>query len=223
MQRKWICWWFVWHVAIAHGWGSPTPGELSADHQAPQGLGIEGLGESFARSHSPDGQYKNRTTCNLSPSIAFQYRGGKGRGELGQSWFLPTLVIYRMTDKGFPSFTDADRFAVSGGDMNEELVLVNPVSRWYRMRNSSNATLFRYDAGRDSWTILSTSGTTMYLGSDGSSRFRGYRDRAGTLTKSTRMGTRCLRIFQDRQHVRRPNSIRILSDATRYRRGQCCE
>jgi hypothetical protein len=89
----------------------------------------------------------------VSPGVALVYQGGKGRGEAGQSWHLPVLDIYRMTDKGLPEFRESDRFAVTGGELNDELVQVNAAEHVYRLKNDDGKALFVRDSSSDTWTV----------------------------------------------------------------------
>ncbi|MCH2110158.1 MAG: FG-GAP-like repeat-containing protein, partial [Polyangiaceae bacterium] len=129
---------------------------------------LKGLGESFSPNMATGtGSYSVPISLPpgfVAPSISLNYTGGRGKGVLGQSWSLPTLQIYRQTDKGEPNFTEEDRFSVMGPGMNDELVLVNEELRYYRLKNEGAFALFIRDVAGDSWTIRLPSGQTAYLG-----------------------------------------------------------
>jgi hypothetical protein len=46
--------------------------------------------------------------------VTLTYTGGKGKSELGMSFRLLVLNIYRTTDKGSPNFDEDNRFAKDG-------------------------------------------------------------------------------------------------------------
>lgn len=135
---------------------------------------LKGLGESFEPSSATGtGSYAVPLEVPpgfLAPSLSLTYSGGHGKSELGQGWKLSTLQIYRQTDKGAPNFDEVDRFCVSGGGLNDELVLVNEDRRYYRLKNEGAYALLIRDPDEDSWTIKLASGETSFLGSGEESR-----------------------------------------------------
>jgi hypothetical protein len=137
--------------------------------KAPSGpASLKGLGESFSPNLSTGtGNFSVPIEVApgiVKPSVTLTYTGGKGKGELGLSFRLPVLNIYRTTDKGSPDFDEDDRFAVEGPSLNDELVLVNSEKRWYRLRNEGAFALFIRDADDNSWTIRMPDGNTSHLG-----------------------------------------------------------
>ena len=104
----------------------------------PKGPGsLKGLGESFAPNLATGtGNYSvplEVPPSLLAPALALRYSGGTGRTKVGVGFRLPVLHIYRTTDKGLPEFTPSDRFAVSGPELNDELVRVSGDSHTYRV------------------------------------------------------------------------------------------
>lgn len=146
------------------------PAPLSAQSlKAPSGpTALKGLGESFAANPSTGtGSYTVPLLVApgfVAPTLNLNYTGGSGKGELGVGFTLPLLQIYRQTDKGAPSFTESDRFAVSGPDVNDELVLADAATGSYRLKNNGAAVLFRRSATEDSWTIYFADGSKAVLG-----------------------------------------------------------
>jgi hypothetical protein len=135
---------------------------------------MKGLGESFSPNLST-GAGNFSVPFDLppglgKPSLSLQYTHGRGRTEVGASFSLPRLSIYRTRDKGSPEFKETDRFAVSGPTFTDELVQVNEDARYYRLKNEGAFALFVRDAQKDTWTIRYPSGDVAVLGTDGGSR-----------------------------------------------------
>jgi hypothetical protein len=141
----------------------------------PSGPGsMKGLGESFSPNLS-SGAGNFSVPLDLppglgKPGLSLQYTHGRGRTEVGASFSLPRLAIYRTRDKGSPEFKETDRFAVSGPGFTDELVEVNAEARYYRLKNEGAFALFIRDAQRDAWTIRYPNGDTAELGTDGGAR-----------------------------------------------------
>jgi RHS repeat-associated protein len=106
----------------------------------------------------------------LTPQVTLSYNGGHGKSEVGSGWHLSRFRIYRTTDKGLPRFNEEDRFAVEGPGINDELVLVNPVRRLYRLKNEGAFALFERDRAADTWTVRFKTGETAVLGETAQSR-----------------------------------------------------
>ncbi|MCU0692272.1 MAG: hypothetical protein MUF54_12805, partial [Polyangiaceae bacterium] len=163
-------------TAVTRPSPAATPGGVSnTTIKLPQGhAGVKGLGESFEPNpFTGTASYQvgiELPPGPISPSVALVYQGGKGRGEAGQSWHLPVLNIYRMTDKGLPEFKESDRFAVTGGELNDELVQVNAAARVYRLKNDDGKALFIRDSSNNTWTLRLPDGTQLFLGSSPASR-----------------------------------------------------
>ncbi len=135
---------------------------------------LKGLGESFEVSESTGtGSFAlplMLAPAALAPRLSLHYAAGSGKSELGLSFRLPLLTVYRMTDKGAPRFAESDRFAVRGEGLNDELVLVDETRRLYRLKNEGAFALFERDAATDSWRIRLPKGETLYLGEQQSAR-----------------------------------------------------
>ena len=168
-------------TAAARPAPAATPGGVSnTTIKLPQGhAGVKGLGESFEPNpFTGTASYQvgiELPPGPIAPGVALVYQGGKGRGEAGQNWHLPVLNIYRMTDKGLPAFKESDRFAVTGGELNDELVRVNFVEHYYRLKNDDGKALFVRDPANDTWTVRLPDGTQIFLGNSPESRQRNWR------------------------------------------------
>ncbi len=157
-----------------------APGGLSSQTmKRPSGpASLTGLGESFsASSFTGTGQFSvplRLPPAPLAPELSLQYVAGQGQGALGLSFDLPLVNIRRTTDKGFPRFDESDRFAVSGGGLNDELVFVvqEGGKRLYRLKNEGSFALFERDSQADQWTIRLPTGQTLTVGATESSRQR---------------------------------------------------
>ena len=57
-----------------------------------------------------------------TPGLALSYSSGGGQGPVGLGWSLSVPFLERMTSRGLPEYTSADRFVVSG---SEQLVRVS--------------------------------------------------------------------------------------------------
>jgi RHS repeat-associated protein len=135
---------------------------------------MKGLGESFAPNPSMGaGTFAipiDLPAASFKPTLTLQYTPGHGRSEVGASFHLAHLHVYRTKDKGAPGFQESDRFAVAGGDVNDELVPVGGGDGYYRLKNEGSFALFVRDAARDAWTIRFANGDTATLGTDEASR-----------------------------------------------------
>src|SRR5688572_10357057 len=93
------------------------PGAISL----PTGAGsIEGLGESFEPQLNTGGSSYGVTIAvppgraGLAPSVRLGYNSNAGNGIGGIGWTLEFMSIKRQTDKGFPSYSNADTFVFGG-------------------------------------------------------------------------------------------------------------
>jgi RHS repeat-associated protein len=155
----------------------------------PDGPGsMGGLGEN-ASLGSNNGQYEHTLALDMPmghpgavPSLALKYSSGAGNGLVGMGWTLAWPTLERMTSKGLPRYSLADRFAADGGT---ELVLIpgtNPPT--YRARMEGG--FVRY-----TWVGAGTTGTEGHWKAempDGSVNHYGA-DAAGTLSANAREGT----------------------------------
>ena len=135
---------------------------------------LKGLGESFSpQIATGSGNYSIPIELPpglLKPELALSYSLGHGKTEVGIGFRLPSMRVYRTTDKGLPKFDGTDRFAVEGSALNDELVLVNPTQRYYRLKNEGAFALFIRDTAGDSWKIRFPGGETGLLGTSVESR-----------------------------------------------------
>ncbi|MDH5493238.1 MAG: hypothetical protein OEY14_14895, partial [Myxococcales bacterium] len=105
----------------------------------------------------------------MTPSLALSYGSGGGSGVVGIGWSMPTPSIERMSLRGLPEYTEADEFAVNGG---EELVRVAEVdgTAVYRARFESSFVRYRWHARGDGsagyWTAEYPDGSIGYFGAD---------------------------------------------------------
>jgi RHS repeat-associated protein len=165
----------LWTLGARSAWAD-RPASMSPRTIAlPSGpASMKGLGESFAPNLSTGvgnfGVPIELPPGLASPSLAIRYTNGRGRSDLGAGFHIPVLHVYRTKDKGSPLFNESDRFAVSSGDLNDELVLVNADRQYYRLKNEGGFALFVRDAREDTWTVRMPNGDVARLGTDESSR-----------------------------------------------------
>jgi hypothetical protein len=136
-----------------------TPEPLSPQTmQVPSGpASLKGLGESFSPNPATGmgafGIPIDLPPGLLTPEVKLSYNGGFGKSRVGSGWQLSRFRIYRATDKGLPGFNEKDRFSVQGPGTNDELVLVDPVERLYRLKNEGGFALFVRNPFSDFWNI----------------------------------------------------------------------
>src|SRR3990172_5367594 len=178
MQSKWRGWSAGVLVLPPSAPWMLLPGPARADKPAPLSAqtlklpsgpsSLKGLGESFsADAASGSGSFSipiELAPGILVPAVQLSYSGGHGRTEVGAGWRLSRFRIYRTTDKGLPRFQESDRFGVEGPGLNDELVLVNPEARYYRLKNEGAFALFIRDVASDRWIIRLKNGESAYLG-----------------------------------------------------------
>jgi RHS repeat-associated protein len=135
---------------------------------------LKGLGESFSENVSTGtGSYSipiELPAGFITPRVSLSYAGGAGCSELGVGFRLPLLQVYRLSDKGAPKYDETDRFAISGPEYNDELVLVNAAQRLYRLKNEGAFVLLQRDATNDRWLVLQPGGGKSTLGETAASR-----------------------------------------------------
>lgn len=92
----------------------------------PKGGGtIRGIGETFEPNlFSGTGNFSipiatSPGRTGFGPQLSLQYSTGNGNGPFGMGWRLSVPRVTRKTEKGLPTYTDADVFVISG---TEDLV-----------------------------------------------------------------------------------------------------
>jgi hypothetical protein len=60
--------------------------------------------------------------AGVTPSVALSYSSGAGNSVVGLGWSMGVPFIERMTSRGYPEYTDSDRFVANG---SEQLVRVS--------------------------------------------------------------------------------------------------
>jgi len=165
----------AWAASAAPAHADRPQGLSPQTIKLPKGpASLKGLGESFAANPAMGtGSFSIPLALppgHLAPELALAYAAGKGKGALGLSFDLPVAHIYRTTDKGSPRFDEEDRFAVSGPGLNDELVLVSPEERLYRLKNEGAFALFARDAIADAWTVHMPNGPKLEIGASENSR-----------------------------------------------------
>jgi len=89
----------------------------------PKGGGaIKGIGETFQPNlFSGTGSFSIPIVTSpgrngFGPELTVQYSSGNGNGPFGLGWQLSLPRVSRKTEKGLPSYTDADVFVMSGAE-----------------------------------------------------------------------------------------------------------
>ncbi len=103
----------------------------------------------------------------LQPSLSLTYSTGSGNGPFGHGWQLGISRIERRSDRGIPTYTDEDEYAIGGAE-----VLVHIGGNRYRPRDDSRFWSIERIAG-DSWRIRTGDGRTLHFGRSDASRERG--------------------------------------------------
>jgi RHS repeat-associated protein len=137
------------------------------------GGGISPLGDRF----QPDlvrgsGSYAvpinlPKGSNELQPSLSLTYSTGSGNGPFGHGWQFGISRIERRSDRGIPTYTDEDEYAIGGAE-----VLVHVGGNRYRPRDDSRFWSIEKMAG-DSWRIRTGDGRTLVFGRSNASRERG--------------------------------------------------
>ena len=138
------------------------------------GGGISPLGDRF----QPDlvrgsGSYSiplnlPKGSNEMQPSLSLTYSTGSGNGPFGHGWQLGIARIERRSDRGIPSYTDADEFAIGGAEL-----LVAIGGNRYRPKDDSRFWSIDRISSSDSWRIRTGDGRTLFLGRTDGSREHG--------------------------------------------------
>ena len=100
----------------------------------------------------------------LQPSLALTYSTGSGNGPFGHGWQLGIARIERRSDRGIPSYTDDDQFAIGGAEL-----LVPIGGTRYRPKDDSRFWSIERMAD-NSWRIRTGDGRTLFFGRTDASR-----------------------------------------------------
>ena len=99
----------------------------------------------------------------LQPSLSLTYSTGSGNGPFGHGWQINVARIERRTDRGVPSYTDDDTFAIGGAE-----VLVSVGGNRYRPKDDTRFWLIeRLDEG---WRVRTGDGRMLLFGQTAPSR-----------------------------------------------------
>jgi len=112
---------------------------------------VRGSGSFSVPLHMPLGAGQMR------PELRLDYGTGSGNGPFGLGWRLELPRIERRTDRGMPTYTDADSFVLGGAE-----VLVDVGGGRFRPRVDTLNWLIERDG--DGWRIKTGSGSTLFLG-----------------------------------------------------------
>jgi RHS repeat-associated protein len=93
----------------------------------------------------------------MRPDLKLDYGTGSGNGPFGLGWRLELPRIERRTDRGMPTYTDADSFVLGGAE-----VLVDVGGGRFRPRVDTLNWLIERDG--DGWRIKTGTGSTLFLG-----------------------------------------------------------
>ncbi|WP_295587932.1 toxin TcdB middle/N-terminal domain-containing protein [uncultured Lamprocystis sp.] len=136
----------------------------------PKGPGsIEGLGESFEpQLNTGTAAYQVKLAVppgvnKHQPALALLYNSGYGNSALGIGWRLNVPSIQRQTDKGLPTYTDADTFIHSDGG---ELV---PLGAGL-FRPKIEGSFHRLQRVGDGWQVWERDGTRLDFGTSAAAR-----------------------------------------------------
>jgi hypothetical protein len=103
----------------------------------------------------------------LQPSFALTYSTGSGNGPFGHGWQLGVARIERRTDRGIPSYTDADEFTLGAAE-----VLVPVGNSRYRLRDDSRFWHIER-LGEQGWRVRTGDGGVLLFGRTEASREQG--------------------------------------------------
>ena len=118
---------------------------------------LRGTGNYAVPLHLPKGANE------LQPSLSLTYSTGQGSGPFGYGWSLNVSRIERRTDRGIPSYTDADTFVIGGAE-----VLVPVGGNRYRPKTDSQFWMIERLADR--WRVRTGDGRTLLFGQTAASR-----------------------------------------------------
>lgn len=147
----------------------------------PKGGGaVHSIGDSFSPDlYTGTGSYQiplwfPKGPEGFQPSMSLIYTSGSGNGAFGMGWRLPLLEIRRRTDRGLPTYNDAqDTFLLDG----QEIV---PISgSMYRLRIEGEfRRAARVGAG---WEVTDRSGRRFVVGVNSSARIE---ETTGAVTRT---------------------------------------
>lgn len=118
---------------------------------------MRGSGSFSVPLHTPTGAGQMR------PELRLDYGTGSGNGPFGLGWRLELPRIERRTDRGMPTFTDADSFVIGGAE-----VLIDVGDGRFRPRVDTMNWLIERDG--DGWRIKTGTGSTLFLGMSAETR-----------------------------------------------------
>lgn len=104
----------------------------------------------------------------LQPSLSLTYSTGSGNGPFGHGWQLGIARIERRSDRGIPSYAEADEFAIGGAEL-----LIAIGGNRYRPKDDSRFWSIERIPSDDSWRIRTGDGRTLFFGRTDGSRERG--------------------------------------------------
>ena len=150
--------------------GSEKSGVSPQSISLPAGPGsVEGLGESFQpQLNTGVATYAVSIRvapgiAGLEPSISVNHNPGFGNGCLGPGWALSVPAISRRTDQGQPSFSEADHYIDSSGEL-----LLRLADGTYRRENELDgnfAQVTRLGANEaGGWEVRLKNGNVMRFG-----------------------------------------------------------
>jgi len=99
----------------------------------------------------------------MRPDLKLDYGTGSGNGPFGLGWRLELPRIERRTDRGLPTYTDADNFVLGGAE-----VLVDVGDGRFRPRVDTLNWLIERDG--EGWRIKTGTGSTLFLGTSEEAR-----------------------------------------------------
>ena len=108
--------------------------------------------------------------AGLTPQLSMRYSSGGGGGVMGVGWSMSLPYIERMTSKGLPEYTDADRFVADGGTQLVRVSEGDPAT--YRARFEGGFIRYQWHAWESSggqegyWTAEYPDGRVSYYGAD---------------------------------------------------------
>lgn len=153
----------------------------------PSGPGsVEGMGGSFEpQLNSGTVNYGVSLSvpagrAGSGPALSLSYEGGRGNGVCGFGWSIGTGSIRRQSDKGFPSYSEADTFLMGG----EELVPLSNAEGDWRCENDRGFQRMRRVADRNAWEVTEPNGTRHYYG-----EYRGENGRYSTVLNQGAFGS----------------------------------
>lgn len=120
---------------------------------------VRGTGNYAVPIHLPKGPNE------LQPSLSLTYSTGLGNGPFGHGWSLGISRIERRSDRGIPSYTDEDDFALGGAEL-----LIHVGGNRYRPKDDSQFWSIERLPAADSWRVRTGDGRTLQFGRSDASR-----------------------------------------------------